>query len=63
MFFSVGTYGVSLPLYAVVTNWSALVIRFHRRGGAGSGDRLFSLRVQPIFFAMATPAVAYALQP
>jgi hypothetical protein len=61
MFFGVGAYGVSLPLYAVGTNWSALVIGFIA-AAAGSGDRLSPLRVQPIFFAMATPAVAYALQ-
>jgi hypothetical protein len=27
-FFGVGAYGVSLPLYSVGTNWSALVIEF-----------------------------------
>ena len=62
MFFGVGAYGVSLPLYAVGTNGSALVIGLIAAAALALAIGLFSLRVQSIFFAMATPAVAYALQ-
>ena len=64
MFFGVGSYGVGLALYALGPGWGALAL------GAGGGLALaallalaiglFSLRVQAIFFAMVTLAVAYA---
>jgi branched-chain amino acid transport system permease protein len=62
MFFGVGAYGVGLPLYAVGTNGSALVIGLIAAAALALAIGLFSLQVQSIFFAMATPAVAYALQ-
>jgi branched-chain amino acid transport system permease protein len=62
MFFGVDAYGVSLPLYAVGTNWSALVIGLIAATALALAIRLFSLGVQSIFFAMATRAVAFALQ-
>jgi branched-chain amino acid transport system permease protein len=61
MFFGVGAYGVSLPLYGVGTNGSALVIGLIAAAALALAVGLFSLRVQSIFFAMATPAVAYTL--
>jgi ABC-type branched-subunit amino acid transport system permease subunit len=51
-FFGVGAYGVSLPLYSVGTNWSALVIEFIAAAARALAIGLFSLRAQPIFFAM-----------
>jgi hypothetical protein len=60
-FFGVGAYGVSLPLYSVGTNWSALVIEFIA-GGAGSGDRPLLAPGAADFLRHATPAIAYALQ-
>jgi len=64
MFFGVGAYGVGLALYALGPSWGAIVL------GAVAGLALacalalliglFSLRVQAIFFAMVTLAVAYA---
>ena len=62
MFFGVGAYGVSVPLYAVGTIWSALVIGLIAAAAPALAIGLFSLRVQSIFFDLATPAVAYALQ-
>jgi branched-chain amino acid transport system permease protein len=64
MFFGIGSYGVALALYGLGPGWGALAI-----GAAGGlafacalalGIALFSLRVQAIFFAMVTLAVAYA---
>ena len=64
MFFGVGAYGVGLASYALGPGWGAM--------GLGLGAALavaallalaiglFSLRVQAIFFAMVTLAVAYA---
>jgi len=64
MFFGVGAYGVGLMLYALGASWGALLL------GLAAGVALslalalaiglFSLRVQSIFFAMVTLAVAYA---
>jgi branched-chain amino acid transport system permease protein len=64
MFFGVGAYGVALALYGLGPGWGALAL------GAVAGFAvslalalaigLFSLRVQAIFFAMVTLAVAYA---
>jgi branched-chain amino acid transport system permease protein len=52
MFFGVDAYGVSLPLYAVGTNWSALVIGLIAATALALAIRLFSPRVQSIFFAV-----------
>ena len=64
MFFGIGSYGVALALYALGPSWGALM------AGAAGGLALavalafliglFSLRVQAIFFAMVTLAIAYA---
>ena len=64
MFFGIGAYGVGLSLYALGPGWGALGL------GVAAGLALsallalviglFSLRVQAIFFAMVTLAVAYA---
>ncbi len=64
MVFGVGAYGVGLALYALGPSWGALLLGL----GAASvlslalalAIGLFSLRVQSIFFAMVTLAVAYA---
>jgi branched-chain amino acid transport system permease protein len=62
MFFGVGAYGVSLPLYAGGTNWSALVIGLIAAAALSLAlalaTGLFSLWMQSIFFFMVTPAVA-----
>ncbi len=64
MFFGVGAYGVGLALYGLGAGWGAL---FAGLGLAillslalALAIGLFSLRVQSIFFAMVTLAVAYA---
>ena len=64
MFFGVGSYGVALALYSLGPGWGVIAL------GVGAGlivslalalaIGLFSLRVQSIFFAMVTLAVAYA---
>jgi branched-chain amino acid transport system permease protein len=64
MFFGVGAYGVGLALYGLGPGWGGLGL------GVAAGLALsaalalaiglFSLRVQAIFFAMVTLAVAYA---
>ena len=64
MCFGVGSYGVGLALYAFGPSWTALI------GGLAAAAALslvlaltiglISLRVQAIFFAMVTLAVAYA---
>lgn len=64
MFFGIGGYGAGIALYSLGPNWSSLAI------GTGTGlvlsialalvIGLFSLRVQAIFFAMITLAVASA---
>ena len=65
MFFGIGAYGVAIALYGLGPGWGALALG--ARGGAASSSLalalaigLFSLRVQSIFFAMVTLAVAYA---
>ncbi len=64
MFFGIGAYGVAIALYALGPSWGALAL-----GVAAAipvsvalalAIGLFSLRVQTIFFAMVTLAVAYA---
>ncbi len=64
MFFGLGAYGVGLALYGLGPSWGAILV------GAFAGLALaaafalviglFSLRVQAIFFAMVTLAIAYA---
>ena len=64
MFFGIGSYGVGLALYALGPGWGQIAL------GSSSGSRspsllafvigLLSLRVQAIFFAMVTLAIAYA---
>ena len=64
MFFGIGSYGVALALYGLGPGWGAMAL------GVVAGLAvslalalaigLFSLRVQTIFFAMVTLAVAYA---
>jgi len=64
MFFGIGAYGVAIALYGLGPSWGALAL-----GVAAAlpvsvalalAIGLFSLRVQTIFFAMVTLAVAYA---
>jgi branched-chain amino acid transport system permease protein len=57
MFFGVGAYGVSLPRYAVDTNWSALVIGLIAAAALALAIGLFSLRMRSIFFGMVTLVV------
>ena len=64
MFFGIGGYGAGIALYALGPDWSSIAI------GTGAGVALslvlalviglFSLRVQALFFAMITLAVASA---
>ena len=64
MFFGVGSYGVALALYGLGPGWgvialgvvAGLIVSLALALAIG----LFSLRVQSIFFAMVTLAVAYA---
>src|SRR6185437_1215591 len=64
MFFGIGAYGVGLASYALGPGWGALALGL--AGGLALSALLalaiglFSLRVQAIFFAMVTLAVAYA---
>ena len=64
MFFGVGAYGVGLALYGLGASWEALaaglVVAFALSLSLALAIGLFSLRVQSIFFAMVTLAVAYA---
>ncbi len=64
MFFGVGAYGVGLALYSLGAGWLAmgagLLIAFALSLALALAIGLFSLRVQAIFFAMVTLAVAYA---
>jgi len=64
MFFGVGAYGVGLALYGLGASWGAivagLVVAFAASLALALAIGLFSLRVQSIFFAMVTLAVAYA---
>jgi branched-chain amino acid transport system permease protein len=64
MFFGVGAYGVGLMLYALGASWGALmaglIVAAALSLALALAIGLFSLRVQSIFFAMVTLAVAYA---
>ena len=64
MFFGVGAYGVGLMLYALGATWGALLLGLIAAAALSLvlalAIGLFSLRVQSIFFAMMTLAVAYA---
>jgi branched-chain amino acid transport system permease protein len=64
MVFGVGAYGVALALYGLGPGWGALalgvVAGFAVSLAFALAIGLFSLRVQAIFFAMVTLAVAYA---
>jgi branched-chain amino acid transport system permease protein len=64
MFFGVGAYGVGLMLYALGASWGAIVLGLVAAAAVSLALALaiglFSLRVQSIFFAMVTLAVAYA---
>jgi branched-chain amino acid transport system permease protein len=64
MFFGVGAYGVGLALSGLGASWGALAaglaIAFAVSVALALAIGLFSLRVQAIFFAMVTLAVAYA---
>ena len=64
MFFGVGAYGVGLMLYALGASWGALLLGLIVAAALSLALALaiglFSLRVQSIFFAMVTLAVAYA---
>ena len=64
MFFGIGAYGVGLSSYALGPGWGALALGlaagFALSALLALAIGLFSLRVQAIFFAMVTLAVAYA---
>ena len=64
MFFGLGAYGLGLSLYALGPGWGALALglatAFTLSLALALAIGLFSLRVQSIFFAMVTLAVAYA---
>ena len=64
MFFGVGAYGIGLALYGLGASWSAIAAGLAVAGvvslALALAIGLFSLRVQSIFFAMVTLAVAYA---
>ncbi len=64
MFFGVGAYGVGLSLYGIGAGWGALGLGLAAAAALSLALALaiglFSLRVQSIFFAMVTLAVAYA---
>ena len=64
MFFGVGAYGVGLALYGLGAGWGALALGLFAAAALSLALALaiglFSLRVQSIFFAMVTLAVAYA---
>ncbi len=64
MFFGIGAYGVGLASYALGPGWGALALGLAASLALAAmlalAIGLFSLRVQAIFFAMVTLAVAYA---
>jgi branched-chain amino acid transport system permease protein len=64
MFYGVGAYGVAIALYGLGASWSALILgvvaAFPVSLVLALAIGLFSLRVQTIFFAMVTLAVASA---
>ena len=59
MFFGVGSYGVALALYGFGPGWGVLAEGFAVGAGVALvlavAIRLFSLRVQTIFFRLASP--------
>ena len=63
MFFGVGAYGVGLSLYGIGATWGALLVGLLAATllslALALAIGLFSLRVQSVFFAMVTLAVAY----
>ena len=65
MFFGVGAYGVGLMLYTLGATWGALLLGLIAAAALSLAlalaIALFSLRVQSIFFAMVTLAVAFAI--
>ncbi len=64
MFFGVGSYGVGLSLYGLGPGWAGVAAGLVAASAVSLALALaiglFSLRVQAIFFAMVTLAVAYA---
>ena len=64
MFFGIGAYGVALTLYALGPSWGAILLGLAAAIVVAAilalAIGLFSLRVQTIFFAMVTLAVASA---
>jgi branched-chain amino acid transport system permease protein len=64
MFYGVGAYGVAIALYGLGASWSALILgvlaALPVSVALALAIGLFSLRVQTIFFAMVTLAVASA---
>ncbi|MBR1218226.1 branched-chain amino acid ABC transporter permease [Bradyrhizobium sp. U87765 SZCCT0131] len=64
MFYGIGSYAIAIALYAMGPNWAAvgagLAIGLPLAALLALGIGLFSLRVQAIFFAMITLAVASA---
>lgn len=64
MFYGIGSYAIAIALYAMGPSWAAvatgLVIGLPLAALLALGIGLFSLRVQAIFFAMITLAVASA---
>jgi branched-chain amino acid transport system permease protein len=64
MFFGAGSYGVAIALYGLGPSWGALALGIAAAMFVSVvlalAIGLFSLRVQTIFFAMVTLAVAYA---
>jgi branched-chain amino acid transport system permease protein len=64
MFFGIGAYGVAIALYGLGPSWGALALGILAAlpvsVALALAIGLFSLRVQTIFFAMMTLAVAYA---
>lgn len=66
MFFGIGSYAIAIALYAMGPTWAGvaagIVIGLPLAALLALGIGLFSLRVQAIFFAMITLAVASAFQ-
>lgn len=64
MFFGIGAYGVAIALYGLGPSWGAMglgvLAALPVSVALALAIGLFSLRVQTIFFAMVTLAVAYA---
>jgi len=64
MFYGIGSYAIAIALYAMGPTWAAvatgIVIGLPLAALLALGIGLFSLRVQAIFFAMITLAVASA---